>query len=233
MIQRDDIIKHRQLCDEEGVETLQSGMNYRLKHGYSVLLMSKRANAPYADEVEGDSGTIIYEGHDAKKNTVKDPKAADQPLYTPKGTITQNGRFYEAAEEYKSGKRGPELVRIYEKIRQGVWTYNGEFHLVDAWQTSSNGRKVFKFKLQLIKDGQGINIGNKFVGELPHTRLIPGDVKRAVWERDKGKCVICGSDKNLHYDHILPFSKGGTSLNAANIQLLCQSCNLTKSDNIE
>jgi hypothetical protein len=37
-------------------------------------------------------------------------------------------------------------------------------------------------------------------------------VKLAVWKRDKGSCVLCGSTKNLHFDHILPFSKGGTSL---------------------
>ncbi len=33
-----------------------------------------------------------------------------------------------------------------------------------------------------------------------------------VWKRDKGRCVMCGSDNNLHYDHDLPFSKGGSSI---------------------
>ncbi|HEX9998679.1 MAG TPA: HNH endonuclease signature motif containing protein [Abditibacterium sp.] len=43
----------------------------------------------------------------------------------------------------------------------------------------------------------------------------------------------CGSAENLHFDHILPFSKGGTSLSAQNIQLLCQNCNVQKSASIE
>lgn len=63
--------------------------------------------------------------------------------------------------------------------------------------------------------------------------MIPSHVKLEVWKRDGGKCVTCGSSDNLHYDHILPFSKGGSSLLASNIQLLCARHNLEKSDKIE
>ncbi|MDP7196469.1 MAG: HNH endonuclease signature motif containing protein [SAR202 cluster bacterium] len=63
-------------------------------------------------------------------------------------------------------------------------------------------------------------------------RSIPSWIKNLVHERDAGKCLNCGSKTDLHYDHILPFSKGGTSHNPDNIQLLCQKCNLRKSDTI-
>jgi hypothetical protein len=39
--------------------------------------------------------------------------------------------------------------------------------------------------------------------------------------------------KNLHFDHDLPFSKGGTSISAKNVRLLCMKHNLQKSANIE
>jgi len=65
-----------------------------------------------------------------------------------------------------------------------------------------------------------------------HARLIPSKVKAEVWARDKGKCVECGSADHLHFDHILPYSKGGTSESAENIQLLCARHNLQKSDKI-
>jgi hypothetical protein len=62
-------------------------------------------------------------------------------------------------------------------------------------------------------------------------RNVSQDVKDKVWNRDKGICVQCGSNKNLEFDHIIPFSKGGSNT-YRNIQLLCQTCNREKSDNI-
>ena len=63
-------------------------------------------------------------------------------------------------------------------------------------------------------------------------RIIPGEVQIEVFNRDKGKCVKCGSTDHLHYDHIIPFSKGGTSKDAKNIRLYCRRHNLEKSDKI-
>jgi hypothetical protein len=65
------------------------------------------------------------------------------------------------------------------------------------------------------------------VGER-HKRQIPQDVKIAVSARDGGRCRQCGSTQNLHFDHIIPVSRGGANT-VANIQLLCGPCNRTKS----
>jgi len=56
---------------------------------------------------------------------------------------------------------------------------------------------------------------------------ISADTRLFVWQRDRGRCRNCGSSKDLHFDHIIPRSKGGSSL-AENIELLCQRCNLKK-----
>ncbi len=60
---------------------------------------------------------------------------------------------------------------------------------------------------------------------------IPENVRNEVWRRDQGKCVQCNSVRNLEFDHLIPLSKGGSNT-ARNLQLLCETCNRKKSDNI-
>ena len=232
MIKPGDIISYTEMCLAEGY-SLQRGMNFQVNGGNSVILMSLRQNAPYADKIEEDGKILIYEGHDVPRNLAQNPKSVDQPRATPSGALTQNGKFELAALNYKRGLQPPEMVKVYEKIKNGIWAYNGVFELHDAWLEESNGRKVFKFKL-VITD---LTIDQKEkrkkeLLDLDHNRMIPTSVKLEVWKRDKGKCVQCGSTDNLHFDHILPFSKGGTSLKAENIQLLCARHNLEKRDKI-
>jgi HNH endonuclease len=231
-IQPGDVVSHTEMCLEEMV-SLQRGMNFRLKNSSSVILMSLRKGAPYADRVEDNGEVLIYEGHDVPKNLAQIPKAIDQPFYTPKGTLTQNGKFFEAAERFKEGFQKPELVKVYEKIKDGIWVYNGVFELVDAWIEESDTRNVFKFKLLITdKTFDQKEKRKSELKDLDHNRMIPTSVKLEVWKRDKGRCVQCGRTDNLHFDHILPYSKGGTSLKAENIQLLCARHNFQKRDSI-
>lgn len=233
-MQPGDIISYRDMCNNENVETLQRGMNYRLGTGHSVLLMSRRANAPYEDEIEDEGRTLIYEGHDVPRSAdIPDPKIIDQPMITKSGSLTENGKFYEAAQRFRRDGVRPEIVRVYEKIQSGIWAFNGEFKLIDAWQTLSHGRSVFKYRLEAIAENETDLQEYASPGLDEHSRVIPSAVKAEVWKRDNGKCVNCGSSTNLHFDHIIPYSKGGTSLSVKNIQILCINCNLAKRDKIE
>ncbi len=221
-----ELISYLEMCRREGAR-LRRGMHFGLGGHYSVLLMSVQPHAPYQDCFADNGATLIYEGHDEPQSaTVPQPKTVDQPLYTLYGTLTQNGKFHEAARAYRLGERPAEWVRIYEKRRQGLWLYHGVFHLVDSWQQSDGERQVFKFKLVAVDEKDDDNQPL----ELPPRprRSIPTAIKMAVWQRDGGKCIVCGAMDKLHFDHIVPISKGGTSNTAENIQLLCARHNLTK-----
>ena len=79
---------------------------------------------------------------------------------------------------------------------------------------------------------------NKFInprirssnGSRTDSRYIAKSVKREVYLRDNGECtfvhngVKCCSKHYLEFDHIVPFSAGGTK-NADNIRLLCSNHN--------
>lgn len=65
----DDIISYKELVVAEGIN-LQKGMNFNVKPDYSVLLMSVRKNAPYADKYDTKTGTLIYEGRNVSSNLI-------------------------------------------------------------------------------------------------------------------------------------------------------------------
>lgn len=90
-------------------------------------------------------------------------------------------------------------------------------------------RKLQKEVLKtLIENGE---IFNEFNNEDTRREPIPQDVMDKVWNRDKGKCVQCGNQEHLEFDHIIPFSKGGATT-YRNLQILCKKCNIEKSNKI-
>ena len=226
-LRRDDILSHRQLCEIAHGAHVTKGMNYRIKGQLSVLLMSVRENAPYADQI-GDSGmTLVYEGHDVPRSAaVPYPKLVDQELFLPSGKLTENGKFYRAVQEFQAGSREAESVVVFEKIKKGLWSYTGTFRMTDARPVEVDGRRVFKYSLELDESAAAPLHSQPERAE--HNRLIPTEVKIAVWNRDRGKCTKCGTVDMLHFDHVIPFSKGGSSVAVDNIQLLCARHNLEK-----
>lgn len=227
MIQPGDVISHAQMNQAEG-QYLQKGMNFKSPPRTSIFLMSRRRDAPYTDRIEEDGRVLIYEGHDIRPVPGgPDPKTVDQPLVNPDGRPTDNGKFFRVAKEAGVGG-ATAIVHVYEKLRTGIWVFNGSFQLVDAWVEKAGSRQVCRFRLRLVDV--------EVLGERDRrepSRVIPSEVKAEVWRRDDGKCRLCGSSENLHFDHIIPYSRGGTSFRAENIQILCAKHNLAKRNRIE
>ena len=62
-------------------------------------------------------------------------------------------------------------------------------------------------------------------------RHVPAAVKRAVWQRDGGRCTFvgadgrrCGSRDFLEFDHVLPVARGGRAT-VDGVRLLCRAHN--------
>jgi len=217
---RDEIFTYFEMCQRERM-SLQRGMNFFEPPTISIVLMSRRRNAPYVDELSNDGSELIYEGHDTPRTAGADPKSMDQPWTSRSGAPTENAKFTRATE----GKGEPVLVRVYEKLQQGIWSDKGLFQLTHYEYRRSGARNVFKFHMRLAdRDESGMPRYMTWAGR----RLIPGEVKQEVYKRDKGQCVLCGARDNIHFDHDLPFSKGGTSITAENVRILCARHNLSK-----
>lgn len=227
-----EVFSHAEISTIEGL-SLQKGMNFRpAGKKYSIFLMSVDSKAPYNDGFREDGKTLIYEGEDISRREKPTPKKLDQPLFTKTGKPTNNGIFFKAAEDYKYERRqNPERIKVYEKVTNNVWSDKGMFDLVDVEYIFSEieKRKVFKFVLRPISlKAESLNEEKEF----EFSRRIPTEIKRLVWERDNGSCTECGSKDNLHFDHVIPYSKGGSSKDVKNIQILCGKHNLSKSDKI-
>ncbi len=103
------------------------------------------------------------------------------------------------------------------QVTRGTGTYRvGDMDLLEAVMVG------------LVKRGKGLLV-ERFSSEL--TRHIPEHVKREVWARDGGKCVLCSDANYLEFDHVIPHSRGGANT-TGNVRLLCRRCNLQKGDKI-
>ncbi|MEZ6057635.1 MAG: HNH endonuclease signature motif containing protein [Planctomycetaceae bacterium] len=99
---------------------------------------------------------------------------------------------------------------------------------------------LLKFNCQVadhLRSG-AVSIPDNFIahnGFLKRDGFFPAWLKRAIFHRDQGLCVLCQSDltslfhadTKVHFDHMVPLASWGFN-DPCNLQLLCQSCNLSK-----
>ena len=120
----------------------------------------------------------------------------------------------------------------YDKLRRAQDLLGHAMSGRDVSEVLDRALDALVEKLEKRKVGVGTRKAQRPAG--PGT--IPAHVKRAVWERDGGRCSLvgdggrrCGSTARLEFDHIEPVALGGAST-AENVRLLCRVHNQFAAD---
>jgi len=121
------------------------------------------------------------------------------------------------------------------KSGSNLWKFKGFIYEVSGFYTNEEAKLLIleEFdKERRLFEKLRLKFGVISQSDVSSSRpRIPENVRIEVWRRDSGKCARCGSRTNLEYDHIVPISKGGSNT-ARNIELLCEKCNRSKSNNV-
>jgi len=178
------------------------GIDFRLTHNAKYRVGTFAMGALGQNAPQNSVGTLFI------RNTrvFLQPEPGNKPVSIPLNRILTFNCFGNGIEIWQEGREQAYLFAI----------------------PNSGAVEVFALCLIFILDE---SFQQYMETETNPFRRIPTEVKNQVLARDGHRCVICGSSDGIHFDHIIPVSKGGDNT-IDNIQILCKDCNLRMSNKI-
>jgi hypothetical protein len=191
-------------------------------------------NLSQIDETKLEGGPILL------WREIRDARDSLAPqggwLFRAKGCRWSQGNVFSdtahAVAREEQQRRGVKLGS--DGNERSWWWFKDEFYWEDEGLTSEEvAALVLDGKRRREARIKRAMTSYQQVEEEPGTSraAISDDVKVFVWRRDEGKCVRCGSQANLEFDHIIPLTMGGSNT-ARNLQILCEPCNRAKGGNL-
>jgi hypothetical protein len=136
----------------------------------------------------------------------------------------------QAAALLRRQQETPVALLIDDETRRTWWIFRDEFY----WEDEGYDEREVKALLleRLAQKDRRLQRAVALMEqtealESPARTAIADEVKVFVWNRDGGRCVRCGSNQRLEFDHVIPVVLGGANT-ARNLQLLCETCNRSK-----
>ena len=130
-----------------------------------------------------------------------------------KGTFTNERRFM----------KGLDWGILYNKFKDKIYDTKAlESEIAELMQDDDVTKKAGIYPYILIRDEKYLSI-----------RTFTESVKQKVYEQQQGICIKCGNRfeiTEMEADHITPWIEGGKT-NEENCQILCRTCNRSKSSN--
>ena len=176
------------------------------------------------DQLESAGIVGIFQGSSAREVLIKSSEDLEKYLIFDVKQFFDVEQFLEENKK-QIDKRKIELQKAIEEENLNNEKEQIRLELLQKDRKRKLQKEVLK---TLIDNGE---ISNEFNNEYIRREPIPQDVMDKVWNRDNGKCVQCGIQEHLEFDHIIPFSKGGATT-YRNLQILCKKCNIEKSNKI-
>lgn len=145
-------------------------------------------------------------------------------------TVQTTAAWPLSAEQRRRSSREP--VRFATRGVRRYWLFKSEvYESEDARLTADDVRALVnetenRRRLKLEK-AHALQAMRERLDSRARREPLAQEVKLLVWQRDGGRCVQCGEQRDLEFDHIIPISMGGANT-VRNLQLLCERCNRRK-----
>ena len=145
------------------------------------------------------------------------------------GLRAERGLTAAAFERSESKQRDAAVCVLCDERRRWWWCRDGFW-----WEDGDlSPQDVFALvyeretRRQRRLDRAHAVLSTRSLPERARREPVPRELRRAVFERDGGRCVECGARFDLQYDHVIPLALGGAST-LENLQILCAGCNARK-----
>jgi 5-methylcytosine-specific restriction endonuclease McrA len=136
------------------------------------------------------------------------------------------GEIFLADNDIQTGADFESRLATYRERVQAAADARARREKEDALIAHAEAIETTRTRERKLQWAKGV-VANAENPDLRARQAIPRDIKILVWERDGGRCIECGSDQLLEFDHIIPLALGGSNTEK-NLQLLCSICNQRK-----